>query len=76
MGRDYSHLSLEERVYIETQLGLGLCPSAIAQGLGRAVTTVLRELRRNGWRSSRAHLRSGYRSLPAAWRPSRACTLG
>jgi len=42
MGRTYCHLSLEERVVIETQLSLGMCPSSIARGLTRAPTTVLR----------------------------------
>lgn len=50
MSRSYSHLNLEERVFIEGQLSLGICPSTIARGLGRAPTTVLRELRRNGWK--------------------------
>ena len=71
MGRDYKHLSLEERVYIETQLSLGLVPSAIARGLGRAATTVLRELRRNGWQPDRPRVRGGYHSLPADRRARR-----
>jgi transposase, IS30 family len=75
MGRDYSHLNLEERVFIETQLSLGICPSAIARGLGRAATTVLRELRRNGWRSEtecgHARVAGGYRSVPAGRRARR-----
>ncbi len=70
MGIVYSHLSLAERVYIETQLGLGLSPSAIADGLGRSPTTVLRELRRNGWKPKRNRPRM-YGSLPADRRARR-----
>jgi transposase, IS30 family len=75
MGRTYNHLQLEERVFIETQLGLGLGPSAIARGLGRAPTTILRELRRNGWKPAgefgRPRLAGGYRSLAANHRARR-----
>lgn len=76
MGRHYSHLSLEERVYIETQLRLGLRPSLIAFHLGRCRSTLLREIRRNGWKPDseygRPHIAGGYRSLPAH---RRACRL-
>ena len=75
MGRKYNHLKLEERVFIETQLSLGICPSTIARGLGRAPATVLRELRRNGWKSdaecSHARVAGGYRSLAAGRRARR-----
>ncbi|MDR3737866.1 MAG: IS30 family transposase [Terracidiphilus sp.] len=75
MGRDYKHLSLEERVFIETQLSLGICPSVIARGLSRAATTVLRELRRNGWQAdgerARPRVAGGYRCLPADRRARR-----
>ena len=52
MGRNYRQLSLEERALIQTQLSMGWSPAAIAAGLQRARSTVLRELRRNGWRTS------------------------
>jgi IS30 family transposase len=75
MGREYKHVSLEERVFIETQLCLGLCPSAIARGLGRARTTVLRELRRNGWQPvgecARPRVTGGYGCFPADRRARR-----
>lgn len=75
MGRSYSHLNLEERVFIETQLSLGICPSAIARSLGRAPTTVLRELRRNGWKPAAEctwpRIAGGYRSLAAGRRARR-----
>jgi transposase, IS30 family len=75
MGRPYSHLKLEERVVIETQLGLGMNSSAIARGLGRAPTTILRELRRNGYKAGRQRDRArsagSYHSLPADRRAHR-----
>lgn len=46
---NYKHLSIEERSVIQAQLTLGFKPSWIAAGLGRSVSTVMRELRRNGW---------------------------
>jgi len=48
MGK-YKQLSIEERSFIQTQLTLGIKPSVIAAGLGRSVSTILRELYRNGW---------------------------
>ena len=45
----YKQLSIEERSIIQAQLTLGFKASWIAVGLGRSVSTVTRELRRNGW---------------------------
>jgi IS30 family transposase len=45
----YKQLSIEERGLIQTQLTLGFKPSWIAESLGRPVSTISRELRRNGW---------------------------
>jgi transposase, IS30 family len=45
----YKQLSMEERSLIQTQLTMGFKPSCIAEGLGRSVSTVKRELHRNGW---------------------------
>ena len=50
MPGSYIHLELSERALIETQLRLGLSPGCIAAGLKRARSTVLREIRRNGWK--------------------------
>ncbi len=50
MPGSYIHLELSERALIETQLRLGLSPACIAAGLKRARSTVLREIRRNGWK--------------------------
>jgi hypothetical protein len=44
MPRSYIHLELQERALIETQLRLGMSPAAIAVGLMRARSTVLREI--------------------------------
>ena len=46
---NYKQLSIEERSVIQTQLTLGFKPSWIAVELGRSVSTIIRELRRNGW---------------------------
>jgi IS30 family transposase len=72
MPRSYIHLELQERALIETQLRLGMSPAAIAVGLMRARSTVLREIRRNGWQSpselarrGTARIAGGYRCVPA-----------
>ena len=79
MSRSYVHLELPERSLIETQLRLGLRPAAIALGLLRSRSTVLREIRRNGWQSDvevarrgRARIAGGYRCAAAE---RRACLL-
>jgi IS30 family transposase len=46
---NYKQLSIEERSFIQAQLILGFKTSWIAVGLGRSVSTISRELRRNGW---------------------------
>ena len=68
----YIHLELSERSLIETQLRLGLRPGAIAAGLLRARSTVLREIRRNGWLSEgeilgrgKSRIAGGYRCVAA-----------
>jgi IS30 family transposase len=43
----YSHLSLEDRVVVQTQFQLGLTPAAIAAGHNRARSTITREMARN-----------------------------
>ena len=59
MARGYVHLELVKRSLIETQLRLGLRPAAIALGWTRARSTVLREMRRNGWQSDAEVARRG-----------------
>ena len=48
MGRHYEHLGAHERNFIQRELNLGLSRSKIALALGRSVSTVSREVRRNG----------------------------
>ncbi len=66
MPKTYHPLDYAERVLIQTQLTLGVRPGAIAAGLSRSRSTVLREMRRNGWRPrSPARIAGGYRALAA-----------
>ncbi len=72
MPGSYSHLDIQERALIETQLQLGMSPAAIAAGLMRAPSTVTREMRRNGWlplaelsRLGRTRIAVGYRCVAA-----------
>jgi IS30 family transposase len=72
MARSYVHLETQERALIETQLRLGMSPAGIAAGLMRARSTVLREIRRNGWQSppelarrGTMRIAGGYRCVPA-----------
>ena len=58
MGTIYSHLSLDERVEIYHLLQSGLSLRAIADAIGRAVSTVSRELRRNA--KPTKHYNGGY----------------
>lgn len=51
--RTYRQLNIYERTIIETQLRLGEKPGAIASSLARSRSTILREIRRNGWLSER-----------------------
>ncbi|ALN58494.1 integrase core domain [Lysobacter enzymogenes] len=54
MGQQYSHLSAEERGAIMVLIAQGASGRQIAQTLGRAQSTIARELRRNGYRSDLA----------------------
>jgi IS30 family transposase len=75
MGRMYRHLDEQERALIETQLTLGMRPSAIAVSLLRSRSTISREIRRNGWlpRAEEAghgpsRIAGGYRCVTASRR--------
>jgi IS30 family transposase len=48
MAKIYTRLNVQERALIETQLTLGMRPTAIAAGLMRSCSTVTREMHRNG----------------------------
>ncbi|HEY4356770.1 MAG TPA: IS30 family transposase [Acidobacteriaceae bacterium] len=78
MAKEYRQLCMQERALIETQLGFGMKPSAIAVGLSRSRSTVTREMHRNGWKPASAPLwrgkvriAGGYRSIPAEARAHR-----
>ena len=68
MPRSYSHLDVQERALIETQLRLGMSPAAIAAGLMRARSTVTREIRRNGWLSPPELARRGVTRIAGGYR--------
>ena len=81
MGKIYDQLSVEERTIIQTQLAMGMKPSAIARGLERSPSTLSRELRRNGWVSPKAPRRQGRPAVAGGYRAeaaherARACTV-
>lgn len=49
MLKNYKHLTIEERTFIQIGLSMGLLPAQIAVELDRSTSTVTRELQRNGW---------------------------
>lgn len=49
MGEVYSHLSEEERQVIQIEIGNGTGVRAMARMLGRSVSTISREIKRNTW---------------------------
>jgi transposase, IS30 family len=63
MPRTFHHLNLSERIFIETQLSLGMKAAGIAASLKRARSTISREMRRNGWRAKlrKGSIAGGYR---------------
>jgi transposase, IS30 family len=78
MSRQYSHLSFEERALIQTQLAQGMKAGSIASGLNRVRSTILRELRRNGWQfapvirsGGRPKIAGGYDAIRAQKRAHR-----
>lgn len=77
MEQSYTHLSLEERALIQTHLAQGFRPRRIAVELNRSVSTITRELARNGWKAppqvrarGRPAVAGGYRAETAE---RRAC---
>ena len=52
MGKNYQHLSVEERALIQCKLEQGCKLRAIARSLQRAPSTISRELKRCGWRGA------------------------
>jgi len=81
MGKRYTPLNIEERTMIQTGLGMGLKPAAMARSPDRSAATLARELRRNGWvrppgrrNRGRAPVAGGYRA-EAAHRRARTGTV-
>ena len=81
MEKTYTHLSIDERTLIQTQLSMGYKAGQIACALGRSPCTLSRELKRNGWaRPKRARsvgrplLAGGCRAAAAQQRAS-ACAV-
>jgi transposase, IS30 family len=68
MAQSYIHLNTQERALIELQLAEGMRPGAIARGLQRARSTVLREIRRNGWQSPAELARRGSSRIAGGYR--------
>ncbi|MDV0447773.1 hypothetical protein MsAg5_16870 [Methanosarcinaceae archaeon Ag5] len=71
--KKYSHLTLNERIRIETFSRLGVSQSEIAAAIGRSQSTISRELRRNQppknkvkYNAEKAHERYSDRILNAA----------
>jgi IS30 family transposase len=76
MGKQYSHLSCEERTFLQLALEQGASMGSIARSLDRPVCTISRELNRNGWSNQacrpkqrgRPPLAGGYRAVSAQQR--------
>src|SRR6202045_3552259 len=68
-------LRLEEREEISRGIAVGRSIRQIAQGLGRAPSTVSREIRRNGGRQAYRANRADWRAWERASRP-KPCRLG
>ncbi len=67
MGSHYTQLNAEERAMIQMHLSLGSRPSKIAFYLGRARSTITRELVRNGWQRPSALVRSGRKLIAGGY---------
>lgn len=65
---NYKQLSIEERSVIQSQLTLGFKPSWIATELGRSVSTITRELQRNGWLKSKVPTGRGRPAIAGKYR--------
>jgi transposase, IS30 family len=60
MSAVYVHLDQQERIAIQMWLRFGMSAGKIAAELGRSRSTIVRELRRNGWKGKRGSLDLGY----------------
>ena len=78
MSTQYRHLSMDERAFLQLALERGESLRAAAISLGRAPSTISRELARNGWVAPRHRHRhgrplraGGYRAVQAQSRADR-----
>ena len=72
MGRCYEHLTAEERGTIFAMTLRGESGRKIAAALGRAQSTIARELRRNGHRAATGRPLMGRPPLAGGYNPARA----
>ncbi len=72
MGRHYTQLSAEERGVIMVLQAQGVSRRQMARVLGRASSTIVRELRRNGCRRAGKHCRMGRPRLIQGYDAARA----
>lgn len=72
MGKNYTQLGIEERTMIQTQLGMGIKPAAIAKELGHSASTLSRELNRNGWTQPKGRRGRGRPLLAGGYRAEAA----
>lgn len=81
MDKKYTHLTLEDRILIQTQLQQGIKASNIARALNRHRSCISRELKRNSWKptlaiktAGRPPISGGYFAISANSRAQRlAC---
>ena len=72
MTKKYKHITLDDRILIQTQLQLGFTPGAIAASLNRPRSCITRELARNGWRAVSVPRPVGRPSIAGGYSSSRA----
>ena len=65
---NYKQLSIKERSFIQAQLTLGFKPCWIGVRLTRSISTISRELRRNGWVKLRKKVRRGRPAIAGKYR--------
>jgi IS30 family transposase len=59
---------MEERSLIQSQLTLGFKPSWIALSLGRPISTIIRELKRNTWVNTTGVVMRGRSAIAVKYR--------
>ena len=72
MSASYQHLGIEERAHIQFLLQRRFTVRAIARTVNQAPSTILRELRRNGWVSPSAPRRRGRPQVAGGYRAAQA----